>query len=165
MWGMVHFNNFSIGSWLFSTMFSFYCLLALLKQCIFPDDFEERVTIIESIFITIINWLYLYPGYQMYSGKANNEPSHERIACSMLLMTFGMFLVMCSDCQKYFTLQAIRMKKAEERDNKEYIEKAEDRPIITEGMFSWTRNPNYLGEIITFSSLCTKYIYFLGIIF
>ena len=150
---MVNFDNFSIGSWLFTTMFSFYCLLSLLKQCIFPDNFEERVTIIEGIIISVINGLYFYPGYQMYSRNANNNPSNERIACSMLLMTFGMFLVMSADCQKYFTLHAMRLKR-QEAEGRNFIEKAEDRPLITEGMFSWTRNPNYLGEIMVFSSFC-----------
>jgi len=60
----------------------------------------------------------------------------------MLLLVFGMFFVMCSDCQKYFTLQTIR------------ASDPNAKPLITEGMFKWTRNPNYLGEVIAFSSFC-----------
>lgn len=60
----------------------------------------------------------------------------------MLLLIFGMFFVMCSDCQKYFTIQTIRASDP----NREIL--------ITEGMFKSTRNPNYFGEIMALSSFC-----------
>jgi protein-S-isoprenylcysteine O-methyltransferase Ste14 len=78
----------------------------------------------------------------MFTCQANTDPSKERIAGSLLLLTFGMFFVMCSDCQKYFTIQTIRQTDPNAK------------PLITEGMFKWTRNPNYMGEIIVFSSFC-----------
>lgn len=139
---MHKYNNYTTGAWLWASMYSFYCYLYLLKSCIFPDGFEERVNILVAIIVIAMNSLYLYPGYLMFSFQANTEPSAERIAASMLMMVFGMFLVMSADCQKYFTVRAKR------------LSNPNDRSLITEGMFKWTRNPNYLGEIIVFSSFC-----------
>jgi len=134
-------HNYSVGAWIFSTTFSVYGLLYLIKHCVFPDKlFDTYVSIIEWTVIFATNFVYLYPGHLMLTGAANNNPSHERIVVSLLLLVFGMITVMCADCQKYFTIQARRMTDSN------------NKSLITEGMFKWTRNPNYLGEIIALSS-------------
>ena len=139
---MFNFENFSTGAWLWTVMISLYCFLTLLSQCIFPIQWEDRANILMAVLIFLFNSLFLYPGYKIYSGEAENDPSNERIAASFLMLVFGIFLTMTSNCQKYFTIKAIK------------AGNPEASILITEGMFTWTRNPNYLGDIISFFSFC-----------
>jgi steroid 5-alpha reductase family enzyme len=58
------------------------------------------------------------------------------------MMIMGVFLHFGADCQKYYILQY----------KKKYI---------NDGFFKWTRNPNYLGELLIYGSFvfCTKSIF------
>jgi protein-S-isoprenylcysteine O-methyltransferase Ste14 len=139
---MNFYYNFSTGALLWAFMYSLFNYTLMLKECIFPTEFEGRLNIPLSIIVFFIQWLFLYPGYLIFSRQANNEPSDERIVAAMLFMVFGLFLNLTSATQKHFTLKAIR---------------ASDptaKPLISEGMWKWTRNPNYLGEIIAFFAFC-----------
>merc|ERR1712178_240869 len=57
------------------------------------------------------------------------------IFLSILLYIFGVFLHFTSDCQKYYQLKYQK-----------------PRNLITDGMFSYSRSPNYLGEVLIYSS-------------
>ena len=74
----------------------------------------------------------------MAAGLANNEPSIERCVVALLSYLFGLTLMMGSDCQKYYVLQA----RAHEKTKR----------LIDDGFFTATRNPNYLGEIMIYGS-------------
>ena len=55
---------------------------------------------------------------------------------ALFLYTVGIFLHYVSDAQKYYTLQY-------------------RKGLIEEGLFSRTRNPNYLGEILIYTGSST----------
>jgi protein-S-isoprenylcysteine O-methyltransferase Ste14 len=56
---------------------------------------------------------------------------------TVALFVVGAFLHFVADAQKYFVLTI-----------------QQPRALITTGMFATTRNPNYLGEILIYSSFC-----------
>jgi steroid 5-alpha reductase family enzyme len=63
-----------------------------------------------------------------------SEPvSNVRIGLAIFQYILGVVLMMTSDAQKYFT---IKYKKG----------------LINIGMFKYTRNPNYLGEILLYGA-------------
>ena len=70
----------------------------------------------------------------MISSGAGNNPSIERVATCFVSYLTGLFLMVCSDLQKYYTL------------------KYGPRRLINDGFFKMTRNPNYLGEILIYNS-------------
>lgn len=107
----------------------------------FPDSWPYKVNLIYTIIILAENSLYLYPGYLVFSGQVEQEISSERIAGGMLLYIFGMVIVTGSDCHKYFAL-------------KYSTQQSNERTLIDSGFFATTRNPNYFGEVMVFSSLC-----------
>ena len=79
---------------------------------------------------------YMYPGYMMMSRQCEQTPARERCAAAFFVYIMGIILMLGSDLQKYITLRA-------------------RKGLISDGFFRYTRNPNYLGEIMGF----TFYIY------
>lgn len=80
---------------------------------------------------------YQIPAYRLASSPAeNNEISLERQWLCILLYLFGLVIMLLSDSQKYYTL---KYKKG----------------LISDGMMKYTRNPNYLGEIMIYGSFIT----------
>jgi protein-S-isoprenylcysteine O-methyltransferase Ste14 len=79
---------------------------------------------------------YLYPGYLVMSGKSDQDPNIERFVFAALMYVLGLVLMMGADGQKYFTLR-------------------EKKGLICDGFFKYTRNPNYLGEIMIYASFAT----------
>jgi len=123
-------------------MFIIHMNILLLGMYIFPFTFNDTTGIIGAIIYLILNCLYLYPGYLIYTRQVDNEPSKERLVGSLLMLTFGTFFSTAANCQKYFTIKAARAK-----DPKAEV-------LITDGLFSWTRSPNFLGDICLSLSFC-----------
>lgn len=69
----------------------------------------------------------------MANGYGEQSPSNKRIFTAIFCYAIGVVLMIASDCQKYYTL---KYKKG----------------LIDDGMFKYTRNPNYLGEIMVYLS-------------
>jgi steroid 5-alpha reductase family enzyme len=67
------------------------------------------------------------------------------IGIVLFLFTCGIFLHYVSDAQKYYTL---KLKKG----------------LIEEGLFSRTRNPNYLGEILIYTSFSLMSLHWLPLV-
>lgn len=73
---------------------------------------------------------YLVPAYRLASRQADNDAiSFERAWIATLIYVFGVVIMLLSDSQKYYTL---KYKKG----------------LISDGMMKYTRNPNYLGEVM-----------------
>ena len=127
---MWHFHNWSAAAFLYLGLHGTYALLWLIKQTIFPDKrFAEPIPLGIGVFAPFLPLMgYLIGSYLLIS-------QHTRIpnwvfAAGPFLVLMGVFLHYVSDAQKFFTLQ-IR------------------RGLIVDGLFERTRNPNYLGEILT----------------
>ena len=127
-----------------------------LKDSIFPDpSFQKKLTILSATGIWVfVLGPYLVPAYRLASRLADNDAiSYERAWISTLIYVFGVVIMLLSDSQKYYTL---KYKKG----------------LISDGMMKYTRNPNYLGEVMiygafillvndTLSYLCVMQVWFI----
>ncbi len=75
----------------------------------------------------------MIPAYRLASRSADNAVSAERVFICALLYIFGVVLMLLADSQKFYTL---KYKKG----------------LISDGLMKYTRNPNYLGEIMIYGS-------------
>jgi protein-S-isoprenylcysteine O-methyltransferase Ste14 len=133
---MVAYQNFSSAAWIYLGLHGSYCFCWLLKHLTFRDPkWEMRVTHGGAIFTFLFLATYWLAPFLLISGLFYTEP---RVLPNMLITTcialvvVGTTLMMVSDCQKRYTLTY--------------------KPgLITEGLFSKVRHPNYLGEIMVYS--------------
>lgn len=109
-------------------------MLWLLKSRLFPDRrFDELQPCWGGLlFVFLPLSAYYVAPYLLISTHATLPPPLIGVVVSGY--TLGIFLHYVSDAQKYFMLQAWK-------------------GLITGGLFSRTRNPNYLGEIL----ICSAY--------
>jgi protein-S-isoprenylcysteine O-methyltransferase Ste14 len=130
---MWYFNNWSAEAFVYLSLHGTYALLWLIKEETYPDRrFQETQPLwigITFIFVPLAGY-YVAP-YLLISRHIVLSPWVIGLAIS--LSTLGVFLHYFSDAQKYFTL---RLQKG----------------LIVDGLFSRTRNPNYLGEILIYIS-------------
>jgi Protein of unknown function (DUF1295) len=133
---MIHFNNFSTAMFHYLLLHGSYGVFWYLKDCIFPDPaFQGKVTI-GSALIAWVSTLgpYMYPAYSLASSpKLCEEVSFERAWLCTILYVFGVVVMLLADSQKFYTL---KYKKG----------------LIADGMMKYTRNPNYLGEMMIYGS-------------
>lgn len=132
---MTYFNNWSTGSWIYFVMHGSYGVFWLCKDQIFPDPaLTGHCTLLSFLMPFPVALIpYSYFAYLMTSGIADQNPSMERIVVALLTYIFGVMCMMVSDAQKYFVLR-------------------ERRGLISHGMNKYTRNPNYLGEIMLYGA-------------
>lgn len=132
---MLYYDNFSLGCWLYLALHGSYGLIWVLKDYTFPDaSFQRKVTLL-SFFIP---WLvviqpYCYGAYLLASRQAPQDPSPERVCSCVMIYVFGIVFMMGADGQKYFTLRV-------------------KRGLLDDGFMKWSRNPNYVGEMMIYSS-------------
>lgn len=129
---MVAYDNFTIAAWVYLALHGTYGIMWLLKDRLYPDkQWETEVSIPMGIFTFIFVGLYWVAPYILISNRV--EPPLALIAAAIAINITGTVLHYGSDAQKYFTLKY-------------------KQGLISEGFFSRTRNPNYLGEILTYTS-------------
>lgn len=135
---MAAFQNFSTAAWVYLALHGTYGLVWILKDRLFPDPrWETRVTYGGALmtFLLVLGPYWLFP-YLLISGVLGPEhpaPSGARLAFVILLHTLGLAIMLIADSQKYFTLKT--------------------RPgLITTGIFSHIRHPNYLGEMMLYAA-------------
>ena len=80
---------------------------------------------------------YFIPAWQIMSRRAPQDPSIERIVVCFWLYVFGIMFMVLTDAQKYLVLR--------------------ERPkgkggLITHCMVGWSRNMNYMGEMMLYAS-------------
>ncbi len=130
--GMMFFFDFwGALAWLYLALHGTYCLLWMIKEYTFRDRrFEEAIHPVAGfIFVFGMLGLYWMSPYLIVSGRL--DAPGWLIALSVFLVVVGVFFHFTSDAQKYVQL---RMHKG----------------LITNGLFSRTRNPNYLGEMLIY---------------
>ncbi|CDW86579.1 duf1295 domain containing protein [Stylonychia lemnae] len=132
---MFCFNNFSEAMWSYLLLHGSYGAFWILKDLIFPDPVFQKKATVFGLFTSFALVLghYFVPAYMLASGRADNNLTFERIWVSYLIYVIGIILMLLSDSQKYHTL---RFKKG----------------LISDGMFKYTRNPNYFDEILVYGS-------------
>lgn len=128
---MLIFGNFSTVMWLYLGMHGTYSILWLIKGRTYPDRrFAEQVAIWIGILFVFLPLAGYYAAPILLAWLHPNVPGWA-VALGVCIFTFGIFLHYVADAQKYFTLQV-------------------HPGLIETGLFARTRNPNYLGEIMTY---------------
>ena len=129
---MSTYNNFSTPAWIYLSLHGTYGILWLLKEKLFPDPyFKDEIGILTSIIGFIFLGSYWVAPFLLISSQ--KLIPNLVIAGCISIYIFGVFLHFASDSQKYYTL---KLKKE----------------LITEGFFKYSRNTNYLGEILIYLS-------------
>ncbi|MGO9509997.1 MAG: DUF1295 domain-containing protein [Mycobacterium sp.] len=125
------FGNFSTVMWLYLGMHGTYSILWLIKGRTYPDRrFAEQAAIWIGILFVFLPLAGYYAAPILLAWLHPNVPGWA-VALGVSTFTFGIFLHYVADAQKYFTLQV-------------------HPGLIETGLFARTRNPNYLGEIMTY---------------
>ncbi len=129
---MAFYNNFALLAWIYLALHGTYGLMWLIKDRLYPDQqWEKEISVAMGIFTFIVLGLYWVAPFIIISG--NVTATAPLISVAITINIIGVLLHYGSDAQKYFTLK--------------YRE-----GLITEGFFSRSRNPNYLGEILIYLS-------------
>lgn len=130
---MFFYDNFSLEACIYLALHGSYSVLWFLKYLWFRDDtFRTEIPFLKGFFsiFMVMTGYYLAP-FILISNHVKASPL--LIVFVIFLYSIGIFFHYVSDVQKYFTL---KYKKG----------------LITVGMFSRTRNPNYFGEITMYVS-------------
>lgn len=130
---MLYFHNWSAEAYVYLALHGTYSLLWLLKQTYYPDPrFSEKVPFwVGFLFIFLpLGGYYLAP-YLLISRHVTWSPY--LFAVVLFIYIVGIFFHYVSDAQKFYTLRV-------------------QKGLIHDGLFSRTRNPNYLGEILIYFS-------------
>ena len=127
---MAVYQNFTLAPWIYLALHGTYGIMWLIKDSLYPDrQWEQEVSLGTGlvVFVFLISY-WVAPFILITSGV---QPSAPLIAIAIATNLFGVFLHYNKKAKKYFTL---KYKKG----------------LITEGFFSRSRNPNYLGEILIY---------------
>ena len=128
---MIAFANFSIVMWLYLGLHGSYSILWLIKQRTYPDRrFAETVPVLVGILFVFLPLAAYYAAPVLLAWLHPEVPGWA-VAVGVSAFTFGIFLHFVSDAQKFYTLKV-------------------QTGLIDTGLFARTRNPNYLGEILTY---------------
>ncbi len=129
---MVIYQNFTVAPWIYLALHGTYGIMWLIKDSLYPDQqWESEISLTMGIFTFILLGLYWVAPFILISGGV--ELSAPLMAAAIATNLLGILLHYGSDAQKYFTLKY-------------------QPGLITEGFFSRSRNPNYLGEILLYFS-------------
>ncbi len=141
--GMMRFyGNWSTDAFIYLGIHGSYSLLWLMKEATYPDRrFEERQPFwIGALFIFLPLAGYYVAPYLLISRHLSVPPY--LIGVVLFLFTTGVFLHYVGDAQKFYTL---KLRKG----------------LIEDGLFRRTRNPNYLGEILIYTSFALMSLHWL----
>lgn len=127
---MYIYDNTSVGSLVYLALHGTYCINWLLKEAIFPDkSWDRELPLWRFVLATLTMPNYWWAPWLLISR--GTEPHKYTIFAAVVLNILGTFVNYCCDAQKYFVL-------------------AERPGLITNGFFAYSRNLNYLGEILLY---------------
>lgn len=132
---MVSYDNWSATAYTYLALHGSYGFIWLMKDLSFPDPSWQRKVTIGGALNSFLLVLGPYWVIAWLTISRQAELKHSLLCLSLIAIwhTLGVGLMMAADAQKFYTLKY-------------------RKGLITEGLHSRTRNPNYLGEIIIYSS-------------
>jgi protein-S-isoprenylcysteine O-methyltransferase Ste14 len=141
-------GDFSLAAWLYLVLHGSYGIFWLVKDLAFPDPSwrtPQSLSSAVAVFVYPLGFYYLAPlvmltglGSAVPGGWGTTATLPAGVAAAAVAgYAAGVFLHFGADGQKHFVLAHRR-----------------PRQLITDGFFAATRNPNYLGEILVYSSFC-----------
>ena len=120
-------------AWLYLAMHGTYGILWIVKSRTFGDmQWERRTSLAYGLFIWSGLSLYWVSPWLIASGRSTMPPAWYLGVC-VLLYSFGVFFHFASDMQKHMWL------------------KLRPGQLLTEGLWSKLRNPNYFGELLIYA--------------
>jgi protein-S-isoprenylcysteine O-methyltransferase Ste14 len=134
IFGLMHYyGNFSTAAWVYLGLHGVYGFTWLVKDLSFPNAaFSRRTTFGAMIALYgVLGPAYWSLPWLFISGQV--APSGPLLFAAVFLHTLGVAWMGAADLQKNCVM---RYKKG----------------LITDGVFAYTRNPNYLGEIMIYWS-------------
>ncbi len=135
---MVYYHNFSSAAYVYLALHGSYGFVWLLKDLCFPDPgWQRKVTIGAGLvaFFSVLFWYWVIAWLLIKQPDIPDYPWSDAawFAMCIALCVLGCVIMIAADAQKYYTL---KVKKG----------------LITEGLHKYIRHPNYLGEIMIYSS-------------
>jgi protein-S-isoprenylcysteine O-methyltransferase Ste14 len=130
---MVHLDNFSTAAWVYIGLHGIYGYCWLVKDFGFRDgSFNERVTWGGAVmaYVLLVGWYWLFPYFFLTRDQA---PSNALLFTAIAIHTWGITWMIAADCQKHFQLKY-------------------RKGLVTNGMFRYTRNPNFFGEVLIYAA-------------
>ena len=133
-----YYQNTSTAAWVYLALHGGYGLVWLIKDLTFPDpNWQIKITIGAGInaFAAVLG-LYWVFGWLLISRTSQPVyplPEAVWFALCISLCLIGSVIMIAADAQKFYTLRL-------------------QRGLITDGMHRWVRHPNYLGEMMIYSS-------------
>ncbi len=130
---MAYYDNYSTAAWIYLALHGTYGYCWLIKDFAFRAFyFDKQVTFggVLATYAGLVGWYWLLPFLFI---SRNVQPSNEMLWFCISLHTLGCVLMVAADLQKNIVL---RLRKG----------------LITDGVFTYSRNPNYLGEIMIYGS-------------
>lgn len=125
----------SATAWIYLALHGGYGINWLIKDLLFPDPkWQQRSTILACIFGSAGLALYWLAGWLIISGRTSMDyplPAPVWFSLCILLCLLGCIIMTAADVQKFCTLKL-------------------RQGLITDGMFTWIRHPNYLGEMLVY---------------
>ncbi len=135
---MLLYGNTTTAAWIYLALHGSYGIVWLIKDLSFPDPaWQGRATLAGGFvaFGAVLAWYWAFGWLLIASGVTPDYPLPEAAwyALCISLCVIGCVIMVAADAQKYYTLRL--------------------RPgLITDGMFSRVRHPNYLGEMMIYGS-------------
>jgi protein-S-isoprenylcysteine O-methyltransferase Ste14 len=134
--------HFAVGtwqSWWTTAIYISYLFVWPSKGHFFPDEsWEPKLTNPSVIIFASYNLAELAAGYYFVSGYhpyAYPLPDEQWLALCTVVFILGVLIFTLSDAQKHFILKYQK-----------------PRSLFTDGFFRYTRNPNYLGQTMVYTS-------------
>jgi len=143
---MAYTGNYSVGAWVYLCLHGVYGWCWLIKDAAGRDSSVDR-----PITFGAIACLYAFYGVWIWGLpwlflSRHVEHSNVVLTFCICLHTLGVVTMIGADLQKTFTL---RLKPG----------------LISNGMFAYTRNPNFLGEIMIYATYAIMAAHIAGWIF
>jgi protein-S-isoprenylcysteine O-methyltransferase Ste14 len=132
---MNYYDNFTTTAWVYLGLHGIYGYCWLIKDFGFRDhQFNDRISVLASInlYVFLIGWYWITP-WLLISRFI--EPSGAVVFAAIAIHTLGVVTMMAADGQRHWIL------------------KYRQQPgLITDGVYRYTRNPNYLGELMLYAA-------------
>jgi len=127
----------STAAWIYLGLHGSYGLIWLLKDLAFPDaNWQGHCTLPSALYLAAGLALYWAIGWVLISGVSDPHyplPDGAWFTLCIALYVLGVGMMFGADVQKYVQLRA-------------------RRGLITNGLFTYVRHPNYLGEMMIYGS-------------
>lgn len=128
----------SMAAWLYLALHGSYGLVWLMKDLLFPDASWQGRATIASCFVGALGLAgYWLAGWLIISGRTSMDyplPDSAWYCLCVTMCVLGCVIMTAADVQKFCTLKL-------------------HRGLITDGMFTHVRHPNYLGEMMIYGAL------------